>query len=261
MQITSPTVNVVDDAGVRLISFDRPEKLNAMTAGMYDELRDLLIDAGLRPDVSCVVLTGRGRAFCTGWDLAELRDPPSADDGRRHGPVPCIEELIRFEKPLLGACNGLAVGFGATTMLHCDLVVAGHSARFQFPFVRLGLAGEAACSVTLPMRVGYQEAARLLFTAEWIDGPQAVEAGLAWRCVPDEELLPVTMGIARAIAQMPLEAVVATKRLLLAGRLEPVRSALEREITAYDRLLGGPANQAAVQKLLTQRTPRTGDRV
>ena len=92
---------VSDDGGVRCITMSRPEKLNCFTEAMFDDLADILIATEVDPKVACVVITGTGRAFCAGWDLAEMGVERSHDDGRRHGPVPCIDELIRFPKPLI----------------------------------------------------------------------------------------------------------------------------------------------------------------
>jgi enoyl-CoA hydratase/carnithine racemase len=240
-------VRVEDGDGVRCVTLDRPEKLNAMTEAMYDRVTDLLIDAALSTAISCVVLTGVGRAFSTGRDVGQLHAQSRTDDGRRHGSVPCIEELIQFPKPLICAVNGMAVGFGATMPLHCDLVIASSEARFRFPFVELGLAGESASSVTLPLRIGYQQAARLLLTCDWVDAAEAVSLGLVLKAVAPEDLMPVTLDLARRIARMPAGALQATKKLLLAGKIEGVRTAFAREVESYARLLGGPANRAAFE--------------
>jgi enoyl-CoA hydratase/carnithine racemase len=246
---------LIDDSnGVRCVTFDRPSKLNAMTDAMFDELTETLVDASLDHAVSCLVLTGTGRAFSVGWDIAEMEAPPQHRDKRRHGPTPCLEELAQFAKPLICAVNGLAVGFGATTPLHSDLVIAATEARFRFPFAELGLAGESAVTATLPMRVGYQEAARLLLTCDWVDAEEAVAIGLAWKAVPAEQLMPVTMELACRIAKLPRDAVAATKGLLLAAKLEAVRSALARERASYALLLGGPSNRTALEAFSHRRT-------
>jgi enoyl-CoA hydratase/carnithine racemase len=252
-------IRVEDDAGVRCVTFDRPDKLNAMTETMFDELTDALIDAALSRSVSCVVLAGTGRAFTVGWDVAEMSAPPHQHDGRRHGPGPCLEELAQFPKPLISAVNGMAVGFGATTPLHSDLVIASTDARFRFPFVELGLAGESAVTATLPMRVGYQEAARLLLTCDWVDADEAVAMGLVSRVVPPEQLMPVTLELAHRIASMPYDAVTATKRLLLAAKVETVRATLAREAQSYALLLGGPSNRAAIEKFTNRQSKGNRD--
>jgi enoyl-CoA hydratase/carnithine racemase len=246
-------IRVEDGDGVRCVILNRPDKLNAMTEPMYDRLTELLIDAALRPSISCVVITGTGRAFSTGRDVGHMLAQPRADDGRRHGSIPCIEELMQFPKPLLCAVNGIAVGFGATLPLHCDLVIASSVARFRFPFVELGLAGESASSVTLPLRIGYQQAARLLLTGDWVDASEALSLGLVMKVVDPEDLVPLTLDLARRIARMPADAVQGTKKLLLASKVEAVRTAFAREGESYARLLGGPANRAAIEAFTTTR--------
>ncbi|WP_166554847.1 enoyl-CoA hydratase/isomerase family protein [Mycolicibacterium sp. CBMA 226] len=246
----STDVEVADDGAVRIVTLNRSHRLNAMTQAMFDSVTAALVDASLDPDVSCVVMTGSGRAFSAGWDMAEMGQPGSPLDGRRHGPVPCIEELLGFPKPLLCAVNGIAVGFGATTPLHADLTIASEEARFRFPFAELGLAGESAVSATLPLRIGYQQAARLLLTGAWIDASEAAELGLVWKVTKSDDLMAHTLEIAHRIAALPIEATSATKKLLLASRTDLVRGALAREMECYDRLLGGPANLAAIDRFL-----------
>lgn len=244
---------VEDDGGVRCITLSRPEKLNAFTDVMFDGLTDILIDSEVDRNISCVVLTGAGRAFTVGWDLSEMGNRRTYDDGRRHGPSPCIEELIRFPKPLICAVNGLAVGFGATTPLHSDVAIASSDARFRFPFAELGLAGESAVTATLASRVGYQEAARLLLTCDWVDAEEAARIGLVWKVVPPQDLRSTTLELAHRIARHPHQSVTATKRLLLAAKADGVRAAFARELDSYALLLGGPANREAIEAVSRKR--------
>jgi enoyl-CoA hydratase/carnithine racemase len=244
---------VEDGAGVRCITINRPEKLNSFTDPMFDRLAEILIDADVSTDITCVVITGTGRAFSAGWDLSEMGVKHSYTDGRRHGPVPCIDELIRFRKPLISAVNGLAVGFGATTALHCDLTIASADARFRFPFAELGLPGESAVTATLAMRVGYQEAARLLLTCDWVDAEEAARIGLVWKVVPPDELRSAALDLAGRIARHPRQSVTATKRLMLATKVDQVLLAMDREQDNYAAHLGGPANREAIARLTRRR--------
>jgi enoyl-CoA hydratase/carnithine racemase len=244
---------VTDDGGVRCITLSRPEKLNCFTEAMFDDLTEILIDSEVNRDVICVVITGTGRAFSAGWDLAEMGVKIAHDDGRRHGPGACIDELIRFQKPLITAVNGLAIGFGATTPLHSDITVASSDARFRFPFAEIGLAGESASTATLALRVGYQEAARLLLTCDWVDAEEAARIGLVWKVVPPEELLSTVLDLAHRIARHPRQSVTATKRLLLATKIDAVRTAMARELDNYALLLGGPANREAIEAVSRKR--------
>ncbi|MEZ5139329.1 MAG: enoyl-CoA hydratase-related protein [Acidimicrobiales bacterium] len=130
-----------------------------------------------------------------------------------------------FPKPVIAAVNGVGVGIGLTMLLHCDLVLMARSARIKVPFLSLGVTTEASASVLMPMTMGWQRAAEVLFTEPWIDADQAVADGIALRAVDDEALLDEARALARRIGDWPLGPVVETKRLLLAGRLEAVGAA------------------------------------
>ena len=227
-KLMASQVLVEDQGPVRILTLNRPQKLNAMTSHLYDELRDCLVASALDRSVKCLIVTGAGRAFCAGQDLKEMASPEVVEDGKPHGASPCIEEIERFPKPLLAAVNGLGVGFGMTFLLHCDLVLASNEARFRLPFLGLGLAPEAGSSATLALRVGEQEAAHLLYTGSWCNAQRAVEIGLVWKLTPPQEVLSSTVAIAHQIAEMPLASLVATKKLLLGSRLETIRAATAR---------------------------------
>jgi enoyl-CoA hydratase/carnithine racemase len=148
-----------------------------------------------------------------------------------------MDALEGFPKPLLAAVNGVAVGIGATMLLHCDIVLAADVARFRFPFAALGLTAEASSSFLLPATVGPQAAAALLFTGEWMDADAAAARGFVWKTVPGAELLDEARAVANTIAAYPRDALVATKALLLAARADAVIAARDREQRAYEPLL------------------------
>jgi enoyl-CoA hydratase/carnithine racemase len=176
-----PALRIEDADRARLITFDRPDALNAFNTELWDGLRDALVDAQERRDIGCVVLTGAGRAFTAGQDLGEMASPPPADEVMAHGYPAFIPVLEAFELPLVAAVNGVGVGIGLTLLPYCDIVLVADRARLRAPFVPLGVTTEAAGSVTLPARMGWQEAAHMLFTAEWLDAEAAVRSGLALR--------------------------------------------------------------------------------
>lgn len=231
---------------VRVLTLARSSALNAFNDDLYDAVRDALLQAAAGEDVAVVVVTGEGRAFSAGQDLGEMASPRKHGDGLPHGFAPFIETLESFPKPLLAAVNGLGVGIGLTALLHCDLVLMAEDARLRAPFVSLGVTAEAGSSFLLPTRVGWQEAAHLLYTANWLDARAAVAAGLAWKVCPAEKLLDETLAVADEIAAMPVASLVATKKLLLAARLDAVRAARDRENHAFAELAGGPANREAL---------------
>lgn len=241
--------------GVLTLTLHRPRQRNAFNLDMWDDLRDALRDAQDSDSVGAVVVTGSDGAFTGGQDLAELARPP-ADAGPDRGFGPFIDRLTRFDKPLLAAVNGVGVGIGLTFLLHCDIVYVAEGARLRAPFVTLGVVPEAASSFLLPYVIGWQRAAEILFTADWIDAPRAVALGLASRvCAPDE-LLPAIQERAAAIAAQPLGALRHTKRLLLATRSDAVRAALDREHRVFARRVGSPENREAIRAFFEKRPPR-----
>ena len=239
-------VLVTDHKRVRLITLNRPEALNAFNDDLFDAATAALRGTADDPDLAVAVITGQGRAFTAGQDLSELGNPPHHDDGLRHGFLPFIELVEAFPKPLIAAVNGLGVGIGLTLLPHCDFVLIAEQARLQTPFVNLGVTAEAGSSFLLPATVGWGAAAHLLFTGDWIDAAQAVEIGLAWRKTTADQLMDETMALATDIAQKPIPSLVATKQILIAGRLAAVRQAREQEIEAFGRLVGAPANREAI---------------
>jgi len=252
-------LHAYDRGRVRVLVLNRPGALNAFDDALYDAVRDALLDAAEDPAIACVVVTGTGRAFSAGQDLGQLANRPIPDDRARHGFQPFIETVEAFPKPLLAAVNGLAVGIGLTMLPHCDVVFAAEGARLRAPFVRLGLTVEAGNSFLLAQRVGWQAAAHLLFTADWIDARQAVEIGLVWKTCAPESLLDEVLATAARISEMPTASLVATKRLMLEARLDAVRAARAREGPAFAGLEGGPANREALRAFRERRDPDFGD--
>jgi enoyl-CoA hydratase/carnithine racemase len=252
-------LRVADDDGVRVVTLNRPDVLNAFDTPLYLAVADTLAEAAERDDLSVAVITGAGRAFSAGQDLAEmatLRDAADAgstdgdSDGAGHGFPAFLDAVMAFPKPLLAAVNGIGIGIGLTLLPHCDLVLIADTARLRGPFVPLGVVPEAASSVTLPAVMGAQRAAHLLYTGAWIDAEAAVSCGLAWRSCPPDRLLDETLAVAREIATMPLESLVATKRLVQAGREDALRAARGREDAEFARLTGGAANREALAAFL-----------
>jgi enoyl-CoA hydratase/carnithine racemase len=221
-------LRIDDDGPVRLLTLDRPETKNAFNRALYDAVRMALEEAAGDDSITVCVITGAGDIFSAGQDLkalAGLKDNPEEAKGFE----PFARALAAFDKPLIAAVNGAAVGVGTTMLLHCDLVLASDTARFKLPFAALGLIPEAASSLLLPATIGPQAAAYFLLTGDWMDAETAVARGLAWKRYPPERLLEEVLGIARTIAKAPLDAVRNTKQLLQAARVDAVQSALDRE--------------------------------
>ena len=249
-------VETVEDGAVRIIRFNRPEARNAFNGALYDAVTEALTAAAQASECHVVVLTGNGSAFSAGQDLKEMarivtgEASPEAAQGFRG----LLDAVQSFEKPLLAAVNGVGVGLGFTLLPHCDLVFMADDARLRVPFAELGVPPEAASSYMFPRTMGWQRAARVLFTGGWMNAPQAVEAGVALAHYPARSLMEETLAVARSIAAMPADAVMASKRLLLATRNPEVSAAREREDAGFLELLGSAANVAALERFGTSRS-------
>jgi enoyl-CoA hydratase/carnithine racemase len=244
-------LETIDADGVRLLTWNRPDALNALNDELWDATRDALVEAQADPELRCVVLTGTGRAFTAGQDLSEMMEPPDHGDDDLHGYRGLIPVLEAFDKPLLAAVNGLGLGIGATLLPYCDIVWIAEGARLKVPFVTLGVTTEAAGSLLLPQRMGWQAAARFIFTADWLSAEEAVACGLAWQVTSPESLLEETMAVARQIGAMPVDSLQTTKRLMVAARLDAVRAARSREDNEFVRMVGSAANQEALAKFFS----------
>ena len=224
-------------AGVRLLTLDRPGALNAFDSPLYRAAGAALDSARADDGVKVAVITGAGRAFSAGQDLDEMARLAAGEPIDSGFPV-LLDALQAFDKPLVAAVNGAAVGIGFTMLPHCDLVLAAETARFRTPFAEMGVPPEAASSYLFPARMGWQRAAEVLFTSPWLSAADAVECGIALRVVADDELLPEALALAGSIATAPLDALRAIKATMLAGRADAVAAARAREESAFARLLG-----------------------
>jgi enoyl-CoA hydratase/carnithine racemase len=238
------------DDGVLLLTLNRPERKNAFDEILWRETRDALADAQSDDAVRAVIVTGAGDAFSAGQDLGQMAARP---DDEPPGFPSFMDRLVGFDKPLLAAVNGLGVGIGLTMLLHCDVVWMAENARLRAPFVPLGVVPEAASSYLLPLQLGHQRAAEMLFTAEWLDAARCVELGIATRVLPREQLLPELRALAAKIAAQPLGALRWTKRMLLAVRKDGVAAARAREDAAFAVRVGSPENVEALRAFLEKR--------
>lgn len=229
---------VIDADGVSLITLDRPERLNALTFDIYRALADRF--AALRDDsaVHAVVITGSGRAFCSGGDvrdiIGKLVDQAPAEVlafTRLTGEL--IANMRKLEKPIVAAVNGVAAGAGAVIALAADLRVFSQSASIAFLFTKVGLTGaDMGAGYLLPRVVGQGRASELLLLGDTLDAVTAERFGLATRVVPPEQCLPAAMELARRLAKGPLAALATTKRLIDAEWRMPLDAAIEAEAQA-----------------------------
>jgi enoyl-CoA hydratase/carnithine racemase len=241
-------VSVEDHYNVRVLILDRPSKLNAFTAEGYRALKSRLDAAAADALVAVCVVTGRGRAFSAGVDLNEMSRPGgSAELGTEFDPL--LECLANFPKPLVAAVNGLAVGFGATILLHCDLVVVDDKAEIRMPFVALGTCAEAGSSWLLPQRVGLQQASWLVLSGSALSAQDAVDSGFALARAPEGQVLTEALTIAGRLAAHSVDALVANKGLLRQGHAERVAEVWQREKVAMAEMAAklGPIGWSAPQ--------------
>ena len=247
----------LDEEGVLLVTLNRPERKNAFDEAQWDALARTLDEAGEDPRVAVVVLTGAGGNFSSGVDLSSFGGdpPPPREDGKPSGFFACVDSIFAFEKPLLTAVLGVAVGGGCTIAVASDITYVGESLRMRLPFANLGLVPEIASSYTLQSTIGRQKANELMFTAEWIDAARALEVGLCARVLPDEEVLEATLEKAREIAQWPVSSLVAIKRTLQVAHRAGIAAAREIEDHEMMRLAGSPENIEAITAFMQKRKP------
>jgi enoyl-CoA hydratase/carnithine racemase len=229
--------------GVLHITIDRPEKKNALTVAMYEALTDALADAATRDEVRVTLLTGAGGSFTAGNDLNDFASNPPLDE--TSAVFRFLRAVSTFEKPLLAAVAGPAVGIGTTVLLHCDIVYAAPSARFALPFVNLGLCPEAASSYLLPLTVGLPKASEWLLFGEPFSAEEARLAGLVNAVVSEDELLAHAVSRAEALASRPPASVRLTKQLLRRGHASATRETMESEAIYFaERLQSAEAAEA-----------------
>ena len=192
------------------IQLNRPEKKNAMTVAMYATLADFLNEAARDDAIRAVLWHGAGDSFCAGNDVQDfLKNPPGPGQSSQ---ARLMNALLNFQKPLVAAVQGAAIGGGTTMLTHCDFVYAGGSAKFQMPFVNLGVVPEFGSSYSIPMRIGHLRAAELILLGLPFNAARAAELGLVTRVVSDEELLATATETARKLAEKPIGALQACKR-------------------------------------------------
>lgn len=233
-------LDVSDHDRVRLMTLRRPDRRNAFDRELYARSADALDQAGADGGVSVVVLTGTGPAFSAGVDVDELAAVAGGAAGTDEFVASAqrfVRTLAEFPKPLIAAVNGSAVGIGATLLGHCDVVLAGRSARFRYPFTSMGIVPEIGSSWMLPHQVGWQAAQWLLLSSRWIDATEALAMGLVLEVVADDELLATAQARGAEIAEHPLDSLVATKATYRAWRTEAISRAEAEETSRFGPLL------------------------
>lgn len=250
------TLAVQSEGPVGFLYLNRPQVLNALSDEMRSELLHFLGRAAADDELRVLVISGKGRAFSAGGDLNMFKDRYEAY--RREGPNKAFlnpdlpRAFIQFPKPIIAAVNGLAVGFGATMPLTCDVRIASVQAEFSFAFARLGLTPEFGSSYFLPRLIGSGRAAELVFTASMIDAQEALQIGLVNRVVAHDDLIQEAGQMAAGIARMPLGAVRAAKQVLRHGSHSTIEQVLAYEALTFQGAAETPEHYDAVCRRMAQ---------
>jgi enoyl-CoA hydratase/carnithine racemase len=252
-------IEIKTEDGVQVIRFLRAEKRNAFTGPMYTAMSEALDAAESNDAIAAHVFIGSGGVFSAGNDINDfLRRAQATATGNGTGiPTPSLDfirRLPKVTKPMIAAVDGLAIGVGATMLLHCDLIYATPAASLRTPFLDLGLVQEAGSSITAPARLGYPRAFELICLGEPFSAERALAAGLINAVVPADRLETTALGAARRLAGKPRQALMASRRLLRQG-LPDIGAMIDREAEAYAVLIRSPEAREAFTAFLEKRPP------
>ena len=241
------------DAGVTTLTLNRLDKKNSITSDMYAAIAKAIDEAQANSACRVLVIQGHESIFSAGNDIGDfLNKPPSTAES----PVfHFMRALSTFEKPVIAAVAGPAVGIGTTLLFHCDLVYAGDNAAFSMPFVNLGLCPEFASSILAPQMFGYHRAAEALLLGEAFFAEAALEIGLVNRVVPPTEVNGYAQAQAKKMAAKPLSSLVETKRLMKGGQNKALIERMGEEGQSFRRMLTEPAAREAFGAFMEKRKP------
>jgi len=239
--------------GILTITFNRPDKKNAITATMYQTIADALKDAENDKAVRVVLITGKPEIFTAGNDLDDFLKNPPQD---MQSPVyQFIQALMYFTKPVVAAVCGPAVGIGTTMLLHCDFVYAADNAKFSMPFAKLGLCPEFASSLLLPQIAGYQRAAEKLMMGEPFSAQEACEMGFVNKVLPAAEVLDFAQEQAAKLVALPTSSMRATKNLMKGKQTLAVEAKVIEESILFGQMLVSEEAKEAFNAFLEKRKP------
>jgi len=235
------------------VTVNRPAKKNAMTSAMYIALADVLNEAAKDDDIHVVIWDAAGDSFSAGNDVEDfLKNPPGPGESPQ---ARLGNALLNLDKPVIAAVKGAAVGGGTTLLTHCDFVYAGESAKFQLPFVNLGLVPEFGSSWSLPARFGYIRAAELFMLGQPFSAETAAAIGLVTRVVPDTELLDTATETAEKLAAKPIGALRAGKKLLRGSSRQHVEEAIQAEVEEFSTRVRSAEVREVLTAFLEKRPP------
>jgi enoyl-CoA hydratase/carnithine racemase len=230
------------------VQLNRPMKKNAMTSRMYTTLADVFNGAAKDEYTRVVLWHGAGDSFSAGNDIEDfLNNPPGSGESPQ---ARLMNALVDFDKPLIAAVQGAAIGGGTTMLTHCDFVYAGESAKFQMPFINLAVVPEFGSSWSIPARIGHIRAAELILLGLPFDAKRAVELGLVTQVVPDQTLMTTATEAARKLAAKPARALQASKRLMKRPFRAQIEAAMEAELQELSTLVRSEEAREAFEAFL-----------
>ena len=267
--MSDPMILSSQSGAVRVLTLNRPAALNSFTSAMHAQLLAALDDAAGDAAVRCVLLTGAGRGFCAGQDLADPMVAPDPAPGAL--PKDLGQVIARFYKPLVlrlrsmpvpvvAAVNGVAAGAGANLALNCDLVLAARSASFIQAFSKIGLMPDTGGTWLLPRLVGRGRALGLALLADKLGAEEAERIGLIWKCVDDAALAGDALALAQRLAALPVKALVATRQAIDDAQLLSLEDALYLEARVQRTLGQAQDYQEGVAAFAARRAPQFTDR-
>ena len=240
--------------GILRVELNRPKKRNAMTSSMYVTLADVFNEATKNERTRVVLWHGAGDSFCAGNDLEDfLKNPPGPGESPQ---ARLMNALLDFDKPLIAAVQGAAIGGGTTMLTHCDFVYAGGSAKFQMPFINLAVVPEFGSSCSIPARIGHIRAAELILLGLPFDARRAADLGFVTQVVPDQNLLATAKETARELAAKPASALQTSKRLMKRPFREQIRAAMKAENEEFSAQVRSADAKEALTAFLEKRLPR-----
>ncbi|HEU5138798.1 MAG TPA: enoyl-CoA hydratase-related protein [Bacillales bacterium] len=250
------TIQYAVEGGIARITLNRPDKLNAFNTQMHKELADALKQARKDSEVRVVVLTGEGRAFCSGQDLADVGEDVDFAEVLRKGYNPIIETLAGMEKPVVAAVNGTAAGAGVSLALACDFRLAHEKASFVEAFINIGLVPDSGNLYFLPRLVGHAKALELAVLGEKVRADKAEELGLVTKVVSADDWESEIQAFAERLANMPTKAIGLIKRYMQKSWENDLGEVLENE--AYAQKIAGSTEdfKEGVQAFLDKRKPK-----
>jgi len=254
-----PSILTTSANGVRTITLNRPERLNAIDPELADALPRALDEASRADDVRVIVITGAGRGFCSGLDISSPPRLPDSTRAERLDPLAWVGRwvtaLVSCEKPVIAAVNGVAAGAGFGLALAADLRLIASNARLTAGFIRRALSPDTGVTYFLPRLVGVSRAAEILFTGRDIDSAEADRIGLAAAVMPDESFAEQVGAYATRLAAGPPVAFALTKRLLASSLDVTLGAQLERELAYIKSCFASPDASEALRAFSEKRTP------